>query len=362
MHKMCLKHLMNSKKYLIFSGHNDRAVITLCRFMSRQNIDFQIVARDASDPIFNSPWGKNVSLIRSDRSVDLNLFKKIKNSSQDTLIYCPTTEFINDFSMKNRNELNRMGFDIPLPEYGIYSKLSNKKSSSEYIQQLCDLIPPQDIPWGSRELPCVFKPKSNISSGAVAYPKICFTDQDLEDSYLDLDPQQWFIQKYITGQSYYLCSYLSQCGEYASFWQENLVQQANGKSIVLARSSNNPGVNENKLFEKLHKSGYHGPLMMEIIIDANGSIYFIEINPRFWGPLQLALDACPHLLELFISDTSRHHVQPLPRLTEPTWYSWAEGAQTAGCKIYPAAAVLSPVELAELIQKSDVYQKAKNHV
>ncbi|WP_303905185.1 carboxylate--amine ligase [Thiohalomonas denitrificans] len=41
----------------------------------------------------------------------------------------------------------------------------------------------------------------------------------------------------------------------------------------------------------LQKVGWHGPAMFEFRVAPDGIPYLMEINPRFWGSLQLALDA-----------------------------------------------------------------------
>jgi hypothetical protein len=147
--------------------------------------------------------------------------------------------------------------------------------------------------WEQVHAPCVFKPKRNISNGVVLYPILCFDEQDVCDAVARLNADEWFIQRYVEGQSHYLCGYISRDGTYRAYWQTNLMQQPEGKSIVLARIGANPGVDEESFFSGLARQGYFGPVMMEIIEEATGKLNYIEINPRFWGPLQLAVDACP---------------------------------------------------------------------
>lgn len=356
---------MNKRAFLIFSGHNDRAVLALCRFFSHRKLPFIIAANGKTDLIFQTPWAAHVTLTRQDKSVDRHLFESIVQSSPDTeqFIYCPTTEYINKFVLDNRACLDCLGFEFLLPSQEIYHSLSNKKSSLEIIQTFCNLQAPHNISWGEIITPCVFKPKENISAGTVHYPILCFNNSDAEEKYATLSQNHWFAQRYIQGQSYYLCSYLSRSGSYISYWQTNLMQQAGGKSIVLAKTGKNPGFDEHGFFQKLAKYQYFGPLMMEVIQDGQGKLFYIEINPRFWGPLQLAVDAHPEMLDLFAADAgfeSAASARP-PDTEREFWYAWAEGAKTPDCRLYPAANALSITEIQALAVQFDVHNSERNN-
>lgn len=356
---------MSKRAFLIFSGHNDRAVLALCRFFSHRKLPFIIAASGKADLIFQTPWAAHVTLTRQDKSVDRHLFESVVQSSPDTeqLIYCPTTEYINNFVLDNRAHLESLGLEFLLPSQEVYHSLSNKKSSLEIIESFCKLQAPPNIPWGEVITPCVFKPRENISAGAVHYPILCFNNSDAADKYATLSQSHWFAQKYIQGQSHYLCAYLSRSGSYVAYWQTNLMQQAGGKSIVLAKTGKNPGIDEHVLFQKLAQYQYFGPLMMEIIQDEQNNLFYIEINPRFWGPLQLAVDAHPEMLDLFAADAGFETAAslPPPRSDQEFWYVWAEGAKTPDCRLYPAAHALKTAEIQALAAQFDVFNSERNN-
>jgi hypothetical protein len=351
-----------NKAILIFTGHNNRAVVALCRALSSINVAFHLVASSETDPIFKTSWASFVSLTRSDRQVDLALFDSVRRSvdNNQELLYCPTTEFINVFVLENRNELENLGFTVILPSTDIYGQLTNKSQSIHLIKNISDLKSPQHISWQVAKAPCIFKPNSNLQDGEVLYPIMCLIQSKVEETKQRLDPKQWFVQKYIQGQSYYLCGYLSRNGGVRYYWQTNLMQQQNGKSIVLARTGANLDIDENQFFDGLANMGYFGPCMMEIIEEADGQLNFIEINPRFWGPLQLGVDACPEMIGLYASDLGFSSIRDLPpqKKNDTThWYAWANGAQTHKCHVYPTADLLSDIERQKLLNKHDVYSR-----
>lgn len=361
--------MTRSPKFVLFSGHNDRAVIALARFFTYSDLRWAIIAAGSKDAIHRTRYRDRVVFNRLDKVVDFELFTAIASAIEEPIVICPTTEFINQFLLDHRDEIERlsnnltcgrMAMDIALPSPAIYKQLTEKYSSQQLVKQLVNLDSPQELAWPPQTPPCVLKPRKNVAGASVLYPKLCFDESALRDALQELDPasaaEQWFAQTLISGQSYYLCGYLARSGERAWYWQENLLQQLGGKSIVLARTCADPGLDADTLFDRLNSLGYHGPLMMEVIRDHADKLHYIEINPRFWGPLQLALSACPRLLVLFAEDHGAevpHHAEAVPGVY---WYAWAYGATLGPLFRYPAAAQLGGQETeASLLLDHDVY-------
>lgn len=345
---------------LIFSGHNMRAVITLCRAMMRLQVPFHLVASSPEDPIFRTTWAPHVIFTRRDRSVTLALFEAIAAAvpAGSTLVYCPTTEFINHFVLQQREALEARGLQLALPDATLYETLSNKSSSPPLIEALTGISAPPELAWDAATAPCVIKPRENIAGHEAHYPLICLDDATFQQARMATNPEHWFAQRHVRGQSHYLCGHIGRDGTHIAFWQTNMLQQPGGKSIVLARTGSNPGVDASALFRGLADIGYFGPLMLEFIQDAEGRLYYIETNPRFWGPLQLAEDVCPQLLAhyahmLGLAPASQQGASATP----PGWYAWHAGALTPGCHAYPAAAGLAADEIATMLQKYDVYAR-----
>lgn len=344
--------------FVLFSGHNDRAVVALCRFFDAKEVDFVIIASSQADAIIRTAWGSKVIFTRLDKKLDVELFKQIQLASNiNKLIYCPTTEFMNQFVLENREELEQIGYVINLPSKSIYLDITSKFKSALVVENILGIKAPPNLNWDDLTVPCVFKPNYNVENGKVLYPILCFSEIEASRESNRLTRSNWTIQKYIKGQSYYLCGYLTKDCQYEYFWQLNLMQQPNGKSIVLAKSTENPGINVEQFFKGLSRVGYFGLLMMELIIDENSNIYYIEINPRFWGPLQLTLDTNPKILELFVSDCGIDiKSSPLPDKKD-YWYSWSHGAKDPNCKHYPLLADYGDDEIKKLIEANDLYLK-----
>jgi len=351
-----------ARRFLLFSGHNDRAVVTLCRFFAQTGLPFYIVSSGRGDLIHDTTWNDHVIFNRHDNVIDVAWLRQLSSDLPDALIYCPTNEFLNDFLLVHREELRGCDLEIGLPARAVYDTLTSKSQSQATLASLCpelQLPSPQNI--HAPHAPCVLKPVRNVVGGCVLYPLLCRTPAELTHALAGLDRANYFAQDFIVGQSHYLCAYLARDGRVASFWQTNLMQQPGGKSIVLARPGANPGLDEARLFAGLHERGYHGPFMMEIIASDTG-LYYIEVNPRFWGPLQLALDVCPAILGLFAQDHGFAVELPAARQPDQACYAWAFGATTTGCVLHPAAQNMNPQRIQQLLHGHDVYAKEDTRV
>lgn len=346
----------HDSQFLLFSGHNDRAVVALCRFFAARGLPFTVVAAGPFDAIRHTDHAPRVRACRLDDRVDLGLFEALAPApGEPAPIYTPTTEFINAFVLERRDAVEALGWRVGLPPPAVYRELTDKWRSQQLMDGVQGLRAPPLLQPGEWRAPCVLKPRANLKDGRVLYPLLCETQEALGSALAQVRPGDYFAQQFLRGQSYYLCAYLARSGERAWFWQENLLQQAGGKSIVLARCCAAPGLDAERLLDHVAALGYHGPFMMEVIVDHDRP-YFIEINPRFWGPLQLALDACPALLDLYASD----HGHPCPPTPAPAGavgrlYAWSRGAQAPGLKAWPA--LDSGLPLQAVIEKNDVYAR-----
>jgi len=344
--------------FVLLSGHNDRAVITLCRWLRAADLPFAIVASGRDDAIHRTDYADAVIFNRLDRSVTVAWLAAIADAVGGIAIHCPTTEFVNDFVLANRDAVEAAGWIVGLPDRAVYERLTSKLASQSLVTRLTGIEPPRPQALDALRVPCVLKPRVNVRDGRVLYPRLCLDEAILAAARTDLRASDWFAQDYVDGQSRYLCGYLAADGRRAWFWQDNLLQQAGGKSIVLARTVDTPAFDADRFFDGLHMIGYRGPLMMEVLVDARGHAHYIEINPRFWGPLQLALAACPEILRLFVLD---HGATPRVAPSAPVgsrahYYAWAHGARTTACRSYPAAALEGDAaQLDRLLERHDIY-------
>ncbi|AKJ38887.1 hypothetical protein [Methanosarcina barkeri] len=341
------------KRALLFSGYNQRSVIALCRYFSKIGIEILIVSSGKNDSIYQTVYNKNVIFERLDSRLNIQIFEKVASYYTGPIIYCPTSEYLNRFVLENYDELIKLDIEPGMPLEEIYTKVTNKRSSQDIVKYVSGVKIPKEMPVSEAKIPCVLKPYTNIADCKVLYPIICQDDSVLRDALSNIKPEYYFAQEFIEGQSYYLCGVLAKNGEFCCYWQENLLQQGNGKSMVLARSCKNPGLNENLFFNAIHSSGYYGIMMTEFI-KRKDELYYIETNPRFWGPFQLAIDHCSRIMDFYMKEWFGVCTHGCNR--EATdYYAWYYGAKQSGLKKYPSINNINNVDF--LLEKYDVYNR-----
>lgn len=344
------------KTALLFSGYNQRAIIALCRCFAAAEQDIAIIASGPDDDIHSTDYARHVLFTREDRSLTVDLFASAAASLGGPLVYCPASEFLNVFVLDHSAAISALGIDTGMPARDVYARVTGKESSQAILASVASIRMPEDVALREARAPCILKPRTNVAHGQIFYPILCHTDAELADVAHRVDPVDYFVQRYVDGQSYYLCGYLRRNGAFAGYWQENLLQQPGGKSIVLARSCPNPGLDERTIFRAFAAAGYSGPLMVEFIREGK-EFYYIETNPRFWGPLQLGLD-CSHLAELYLEERFGVAAPPIPPMQYEVgrYYAWKFGARMSGLKVFPAGANLACTE--KLLDDYDVYGAA----
>jgi predicted ATP-grasp superfamily ATP-dependent carboligase len=125
--------------------------------------------------------------------------------------------------------------------------------------------------------------------------RILKTKEDLNevlasDAYLKETP--FMLQEYIPGHGAGLfCLYNR--GEPTHFFAHNRLREKppeGGVSVLSEAAPLNDSL-KNSAVKLLNSVKWHGVAMVEFRVDANGKAYLMEVNTRFWGSLQLAIDS-----------------------------------------------------------------------
>ena len=332
--------------FLFFSGSNDRAIFTLANFMFKKSIEFKIVARNNYDSSIIERFCNNIIYRRDDDNLSIELFKKILQSIQSDysrpvkIIFTPTSEFINLFVLKNREILNIMGLTIDLINEDLYLKLTNKYSSINFFKKIKNLHIPYIFDHTNKKnisFPCIIKPKNNLFIDKIYYPYFCNNYKQYQEGINYFKGVDFFVQTMVdNADSFYLCGFLKKDKQSTLYWQANLIQQINGKSMILAKTFNPNQLLlslQNSIIDLLVENYYFGPFMIEILIK-NDNLFFIEMNPRFWGPLELSISSESKLLESYLSEYNLCSFINSSNYID-AWYSYAEGFDESSYKSYP---------------------------
>lgn len=167
--------------------------------------------------------------------------------------------------------------------------------------------------------------RARISSGSRGIAYVDRKDAFLEKyTAIKKEYGEPIIQEYVKKRSYCsVCILLDDhSNEVASFTYEKVKEYPiSGGPTVVGYSSNNPEA-KNYAAQLLKKVGWKGVAEADFMIDQNGVPVLLEINPRFWMPLNLAIKSgvdFPYLLYLLATGQT---TGKLPEYTLGFKYRW----------------------------------------
>lgn len=287
------------QRFVIFTGANERAVVAVCRYFRQNRIACSLIARPGPDAMRLTRFADWIDATRREDSLNVDDMLACVAVLQarypgQRLVFLPTAESIIRVLLSNRDAFQGAGLDIPLVDRELYETISDKASFLSLMAGFGVALPARLDSVGPADLPVVAKPFCEVSprNGRKLYPELIFTSEALS-TFLSSDAvEDYFFQTYLNGRSFYFLAYFPQSGAAPVMrYQENLLQQPNGKSMVAARLCDCPdALTEQRLVRGFQSLGFFGFVMVEVI-EVAGVCYLIEANPRLWGPFELAIKA-----------------------------------------------------------------------
>ncbi len=328
---------MENSAVIVFSGFNQRGVIAFLRVATSKNISTHIISSAKNDPISLTEYKNIIFAERKfvDFDIDevLPILQMIKREyGYSKLHILPSSEYLNRKFLSERQLFESEGIFMPIVDKELYSQLSDKFRFRNHCENHGLLAPPE-VGGVADELPIVVKPKSYFSPlGKVQFkPKLIHTESELSNLLDDQEVEDFYFERFIYGESYYLLFYFAKNKEVISFSQKNLIQQPGGGSIVAAQGAE---IHESEIARKFEEmllsAGFQGLIMIEIR-DAKEGQFVIEANPRLWGPSQLFVDADIPIFDRLLSDlgllSEREKDDQVGSNTEPGFvkYFWSGG-------------------------------------
>lgn len=354
------------KTIIIYSGYNQRAVISFLRYANKKRMVVFIIACGKDDAILKTSYKQNVAIIRKDKTLNakiildhVNYLRKL-NDDKDVFVL-PTTEYINRILVTNYSLFKDNNVSFGLCNEELYQKLSDKRTFTD----LClshEICVPKESNTPFSVFPQVAKPKYYFEGDQVASKPIIITDEDELIMFKKYNnTESFFYQEYINGKCVYLLFNFNKSGSYSVYSQENLIQQPNGGSMILAKSAD---YHENReivepYIDLFLSERFHGLVMVEIKIH-NDVPYMIEANPRFWGPSQLILDSEMTLFDDFAFENDLiSDYTPTNMCKKEVYYYWSGGifqAKTNSILFHNYDKELFNKDFFEF-SKNDVYMK-----
>ena len=297
------------KAFLIFSGYNQRAVVAFCREAVRLKVPFCIIAKSEGDSILKTAYKSRVYAIRSEKLLDKAdvdaCVERTKAATGFTdFVLLPSSEFLNRFFLDHRIHYTEKHCSIPLVSSDIYARISDKYSFGEMCERYGLATPKEFENTENLSYPFVAKPRLYFSGSKTKtlQPYLIHSKADWNEFIQKEDSEAFYFQEFVEGSCYYLLYCLSSKQPDVYYSQKNLVQQAGGKSMIVAESAHIHTLPIAFSYaEMLKREGFEGLIMIEIKKRGDDFV-MIEANPRLWGPSQLFVDAGVPIFEAFISD------------------------------------------------------------
>lgn len=294
-----------NRELLVWWTTNTRAASVIVA----RALDLEIPVNLVADPSSALPSEDILSrckvLYREKSPIDLGEFENTilqirLDRSEIEFVLAPTSEYLNDHLSDQSwaRKLSEMGLIFPVVADIEYRTLSSKRYQTEYFRNNPVFPTPKELSDLTDSQIFVLKPRSNVHGNQTLTPIIV-------DGKCDFSPfvfsQEYFMQEFVDPPSIYWCGYRNSAGEVTAYLQQNLVQCIGGKSMALAvrldPSHFTAVISECERFlSELH---YRGPIMFEF---RGEDLKFIEINPRFWGPLLLDKSTGFSVLDSFFKD------------------------------------------------------------
>jgi predicted ATP-grasp superfamily ATP-dependent carboligase len=197
---------------------------------------------------------------------------------------------------------------VPFGEPEAFDKLTDKWRMLKLAQQLHLSIPKTQFIAGIDALgdvgqvlkfPLVLKPRCSMIwsharwiSTSVHYARLADELKQIVVRYEYFREHPFLIQEYISGQGEGVFALYDHGRPVAFFGHRRLRERPATGGVSVLSESIEPNPEAQRIARALLESvGWHGVAMVEFKVSAEGTPYLIEVNGRFWGSLQLAIDA-----------------------------------------------------------------------
>ena len=233
----------------------------------------------------------------------ISLENLIKKQNIGTVF--PMTELTSELVIQNRDALH--GITIPFPSIDKVNLLADKSSLMRLASSINIPVPqtwyvdnPPALPFDLNDLPypVVLKPARSwlYTNGHWLHTSVKFADspqhaKDILQSHVEFQNHPFMIQECVSGAGQGIFA-LYEHGKALAFFAHRRLREKppHGGVSVLSESIAPPPSLLSDARALLDKAHWHGIAMVEYKVSGD-EYYLMEINTRFWGSLQLAIDA-----------------------------------------------------------------------
>jgi predicted ATP-grasp superfamily ATP-dependent carboligase len=295
------------QKILILDG-NTRSALAATRSLGRRGVPV-ITADQMKRTLAGASEYCRDGFIYPSPTADLRGFLstvKAECCQRGISVIFPMTEVSMEAVLRHRIEFQ--DFQLPFVEFPTFEAVSDKWNLLQTAQRLKITTPQTHYISDARTLervcpilkfPVVLKPyrsmiwtNGHCTAASVKYAESVRGLEKTVAQYEYFGRNPFLIQEYVSGQAHGNFLLYNQGKLVASFAHRRLRENppSGGVSVLCESVEKNP---EAWRMAKtlLDHIGWHGVAMVEFKVTADGKPYLMEVNGRFWGSLQLAIDA-----------------------------------------------------------------------
>ena len=303
-------------KSVLVLDSNQRSALAVTRSLGRRGIPV-ITAEETSSALASaSRFSKQHFCYPSPRLEPEQFIESLSDlvKKQGIDILLPMTELTTTLLLMNQGSFP--GVTIPFSDVGTVELLANKCLLMQMAESLGIPVPrtwyadnPDNLPCnlGDLSYPIVLKPGKSwiLHQGQWSRAAVQFADNPADakkilDSGWAFRAHPFMIQECVDGHGAGVFAIYDAGKPIALFAHQRLREKPpSGGVSVLSKSIHVDPVLGSHAQKLLENVNWHGVAMVEFKVASDGRPYLMEINTRFWGSLQLAIDAgvdFPYLL------------------------------------------------------------------
>lgn len=326
------------EKVLILDG-NARSALAATRSLGRRGVPV-VVADETKKTLSGASKFCRESFTYPSPTANLREFlSAVKSESlrRGIRVIFPMTEVSMAAVLEHQEELE--SFALPFVDFYKFDAVTNKWNLLQLAQQLKITIPQTHYIGDARSLervypilkfPVVLKPyrsmvwnNGHCTPASVSYANSLRELEKTVAQYEFFRRSPFLLQQYVCGQGHGIFALYDQGKVVATFAHRRLRENppSGGVSVLCESVEKNP---EAWRMAKtlLDHVGWHGVVMVEFKVTADGAPYLMEVNGRFWGSLQLAIDAgvdFPWLLYQLATGQPVDHSDGYPTEVRSRW-------------------------------------------
>lgn len=266
---------------VLITDADSRAALAIVRALGKHS-DVYVGSTSPIASAFYSRFikGKMLYDIRSASNFAASINEYVERKHIDVLLPVGHTTSLYSSMLKDRIEAS-----VPIADIESMQIARNKMEMMDRARDIGLNVPKlEDNP---SRFPVVLKPISGHMN-----LRFVNNEKELAESkrFFVSNSISYFVTEYIEGEENYSFAGLFEKGKLGVFFMYREIREypLTGGSATLAISSYDDNIKARcqKLLEDLN---WHGVAMVEFKINPLGELYFMEVNPRFWASLDLAI-------------------------------------------------------------------------